>query len=52
MRRKELLSVLLSAEPNSGVVDTADPKPPRMAAGSVRAMGLELDHLTREADAR
>ena len=50
MRRKELLSVLLSAEPNSGVVNTADPKPPRMAAGSVRAMGLELDHLTREAE--
>jgi ParB family chromosome partitioning protein len=50
MRRKELVSALLRPEPNSPAIDTADPKPPRVAAGSVRAMGLELDHLAQEAE--
>lgn len=49
MRRKELVTALLRLEPNSHAADTADREPPRVAAGSVRAMGLELDQLTREA---
>jgi len=50
MRRKELVSALLKPEPNTNEIDTALPKAPRVTAGSVRAMGLELDHLTQEAE--
>lgn len=50
MRRKELVSALLKPAPNTREIDTTQPKPPRVTAGSVRAMGLELDHLTQEAE--
>ncbi|MBV8893050.1 MAG: plasmid partitioning protein RepB [Acidobacteria bacterium] len=50
MRRKELVSALLKPEPNTTKIDRAQPKAPRVTAGSVRAMGLELDHLTQEAE--
>lgn len=50
MKRKDLVSALLKPAPAAMANDVADTKPPRVAAGSVRAMGLELDRLTQEAD--
>src|SRR5271169_3127779 len=50
MKRKDLVSALLKPAPTAEANDVPDTKPPRVAAGSVRAMGLELDHLTQEAD--
>ena len=50
MKRKDLVSALLSAEPSPTSSDTVDAKPARVAAGSVRAMGLELHRLTEQAD--
>ena len=50
MKRKELVNALLSAEPALVPSDTGDAKPARVAAGSVRAMGLELHRLTEQAD--
>ena len=50
MKRKDLVSALLSADPSPAPSDTADAKPARVAAGSVRAMGLELHRLTEQAD--
>jgi ParB family chromosome partitioning protein len=50
MKRKDIVSALLKPEPIAEASDVADTKPPRVAAGSVRAMGLELDRLTQEAD--
>jgi ParB family transcriptional regulator, chromosome partitioning protein len=50
MRRKELVSALLKPEPNTTAIDNAQPKASRVTAGSVRAMGLELDYLTQEAE--
>ena len=49
MKRKDLVSALLSADP-SPAPDTADEKQARVAAGAVRAMGLELHRLTEKAD--
>jgi ParB family chromosome partitioning protein len=49
MKRKDLVSALLKPETAD---DTSGPRAPtvtRMAAGSVRAMGLELGRLTEEA---
>ena len=51
MKRKELVMALLSADASPTPIDSADAKPGRVAAGSVRAMGLELNHLTEKADA-
>ena len=51
MKRKELVTALLSADPSPAPIDGADAKPGRVAAGSVRAMGLELNRLTEQADA-
>jgi ParB family transcriptional regulator, chromosome partitioning protein len=48
MKRKDLVNALLSAE--LAPSDTVDAKPARVAAGSVRAMGLELHRLTEQAD--
>jgi ParB family chromosome partitioning protein len=50
MKRKDLVSALLQPEPTSGASATPEQKPSRVAAGSVRAMGLQLDRLTEEAD--
>jgi ParB family chromosome partitioning protein len=50
MKRKDLVSSLLSADPSPASSDTDDAKPARVAAGAVRAMGLELRHLTEQAD--
>jgi ParB family chromosome partitioning protein len=50
MKRKDLVSALLSADPSPASSDTADAKPARVAAGAVRAMGLELHRLTEQAD--
>jgi ParB family transcriptional regulator, chromosome partitioning protein len=50
MKRKDLVSALLSADLSPVPNDTGDAKPARVAAGSVRAMGLELDRLTERAD--
>jgi ParB family chromosome partitioning protein len=50
MKRKDLVSALLSADPSPTPSDTVDAKPARVAAGSVRAMGLELHRLTEQAD--
>jgi len=50
MKRKDLVSALLSADPSPAPSDTADAKPARVAAGSVRAMGLELHRITEQAD--
>jgi ParB family transcriptional regulator, chromosome partitioning protein len=50
MKRKDIVSALLKPKPTAEANDVADTKPPRVAAGSVRAMGLELDRLTQEAD--
>ena len=47
MRRKDLVSALLKPTLTSDT--SADQKPPRVAAGSVRAMGLELNRLSEEA---
>ena len=49
MKRKELVSALLSGNPTPSA-DIPYSKPTRVAAGSVRAMGLELDRLTEQAD--
>ena len=49
MKQKDLVSALLSADP-SPAPDTADEKQARVAAGAVRAMGLELHRLTEKAD--
>ena len=51
MKRKDLVTALLSAEPSPAASDAADVKPARVTAGSVRAMGLELHRLTEEASA-
>ena len=51
MKRKDLVTALLSAEPSPAASDAADVKPARVTAGSVRAMGLELHRLTEEAGA-
>jgi ParB family chromosome partitioning protein len=51
MKRKDLVTALLSADPSPAPIDGADAKPGRVAAGSVRAMGLELNRLTEQADA-
>jgi ParB family chromosome partitioning protein len=50
MKRKDLVSALLSASPPAAPSSDANEKPARVAAGSVRAMGLELHRLTEEAD--
>jgi ParB family transcriptional regulator, chromosome partitioning protein len=50
MKRKELVSALLKTTPAAETNDVQETKPSRVAAGSVRAMGLELDHLTQQAD--
>jgi ParB family chromosome partitioning protein len=50
MKRKDIVSALLKPESTAEANDVPDSKPPRVAAGSVRAMGLELDRLTQEAD--
>ena len=50
MKRKDLVNALLRADPAPAPSDTVDPKPARVAAGSVRAMGLELHRLTEQAD--
>jgi len=50
MKRKDLVSALLKPVPPAEANDVADTKAPRVTAGSVRAMGLELDRLTQEAD--
>ena len=50
MKRKDLVNALLSADPAPTPSDTVDAKPARVAAGSVRAMGLELHRLTEQAD--
>lgn len=50
MRRKELVSALLKPEFTSDTSVTAEPRQPRVAAGSVRAMGLEFNRLTEAAD--
>jgi ParB family chromosome partitioning protein len=50
MKRKDLVNALLSADLAPAPSDTVDPKPARVAAGSVRAMGLELHRLTEQAD--
>jgi ParB family transcriptional regulator, chromosome partitioning protein len=47
MKRKDLVSALLKPTITSDT--SADQKPPRVAAGSVRAMGLELNRLSEEA---
>jgi ParB family chromosome partitioning protein len=49
VKRKDLVNALLSADP-APPSDTLDTKPARVAAGSVRAMGLELHRLTEQAD--
>lgn len=49
MKRKDLVSALLKPETPSEAVGVSEPKPVRVAAGSVRAMGLELNRLTEEA---
>jgi ParB family chromosome partitioning protein len=49
VKRKDLVNALLSADP-APPSDTVDTKPARVAAGSVRAMGLELHRLTEQAD--
>ena len=50
MKRKDLVSALLSANPPPAPSSDANEKPARVAAGSVRAMGLELHRLNEEAD--
>lgn len=50
MKRKDLVSTLLKPELTSDTSVTAEPKQPRVAAGSVRAMGLEFNRLTEAAD--
>jgi len=50
MKRKDLVNAILSADPAPAPSDTVDRKPARVAAGSVRAMGLELHRLTEQAD--
>ena len=50
MKRKDLVNSLLSADPSPASSATDDAKPARVAAGAVRAMGLELRHLTEQAD--
>jgi ParB family chromosome partitioning protein len=49
MKRKDVISALLKPGPPGDAGDTVVPKPIRVAAGSVRAMGLELGRLTEEA---
>lgn len=49
MNRKDLVSTLFKAGPPIEGSGTAERKPTRIAAGSVRAMGLELDRLTQDA---
>jgi ParB family chromosome partitioning protein len=50
MKRKDFVGALLKPEPASDTSISGEPKPARVAAGSVRAMGLELGRLTEEAD--
>ena len=50
MKRKDLVTALLSADPSPTPSDTVDEKQARVAAGAVRAMGLELHRLTEQAD--
>jgi ParB family transcriptional regulator, chromosome partitioning protein len=50
MKRKDLVTALLSADLPPATGDIAETKPGRVAAGSVRAMGFELHHLTAQAD--
>jgi ParB family chromosome partitioning protein len=50
VKRKDLVNALLTAGPSPVSSDTADSKSARVAAGSVRAMGLELHRLTEQAD--
>jgi hypothetical protein len=50
MKRKDLVSALLSADPSPTSSDTVDAQSARVAAGSVRAMGLELHRLTEQAN--
>jgi ParB family transcriptional regulator, chromosome partitioning protein len=50
MKRKEVISALLNPGPMSDAEDTNLPKPARVSAGSVRAIGLELGRLTDEAN--
>jgi ParB family chromosome partitioning protein len=49
MKRKDLVSALLKPEIADNISGPPVPKVTRMAAGSVRAMGLELGRLTEEA---
>jgi ParB family chromosome partitioning protein len=49
MKRKDVISALLKPGPAGDAGNTVAPKPVRVAAGSVRAMGLELGRLTEEA---
>ena len=50
MKRKDLVSALLNAEPGPESSDIGEPKPVRVASGSVRAIGLELGRLTEQAE--
>jgi ParB family transcriptional regulator, chromosome partitioning protein len=50
MKRKDLVSALLKPALTSDTGAPAEQKPPRVAAGAVRAMGLELNRLSEEAD--
>lgn len=50
MKRKDLVSALLTTGPTPDASIASEPKATRVAAGSVRAMGLELNHLSQEAD--
>jgi ParB family chromosome partitioning protein len=50
MKRKEVIGALLKPGPTDDTGDASVPKPARVAAGSVRVMGLELGRLTEEAD--
>jgi ParB family chromosome partitioning protein len=50
MKRKELVSALLASGPRAEAGDAVDQKPQRVAAGAVRAMGLELNRLAERAD--
>jgi ParB family chromosome partitioning protein len=49
MKRKDIVTALLRPELSGEAADPTLPKPARVAAGSIRAMGLELERLTEEA---
>lgn len=49
MKRKDLVTTLFKTEATPDGGGTAERKPARVTAGSVRAMGLELDRLAEDA---